>query len=448
MQYLVVSFLKWVATSCGMWGSLTYLSTPSFAAKFPRVDLQVAVVHQVHPVPLDRRALVARQVHRVQVAHRDRSAAVDPLVLIPEADLDPKEALAPPDKAAAQGAADTLDPVATQAAAAPPARAAHRVALVPVAALVRPGVAAPRAAQGHRAHLAHLAHLGRQVRLERAAVHRVDPVVLGRQVRVVHRGAARRGVDPRAVAHQVARGQKAALVPVAHRAPSLLGAVARAAAVRKVDREVSPDPALNPALNPARSRARSRARNPDRSQVRSQVRKAAANHQDPDHRAPVVAVQARVVPSPAALVPAVPAPAASRQAEATAADPVRADRDLAPDRAVVLVQAPAAKVRAVSAQAALVPAVSAARGNRMDRAATVVAPRMAVAARVQQAVAVARAITNGMDSVGLPSACPTRALLRWDRFKRSAFAPETSRRVPAHTWAKPSTQDAKRGRYE
>ena len=219
---------------------------------------------------------------------------------------------------------------------------------------------------------------------------------------------------------------------MAHRAPSLLGAVARAAAVRKVDREVSPDPALNPALNPARSRAR----------------KAAANHQDPDHRAPVVAVQARVVPSPAALVPAVPVPAASRQAEATAADPVRADRDLAPDQAVVLVQAPAAKVRAVSAQAVSVPVALVVPGNRTDRVAIVVDPRGAVAARVQQAVAVARAITNGMDSAGLPSACPIRALLRWDRFKRSAFAPETSRRVPAHTWAKPSTQDAKRGRYE
>jgi hypothetical protein len=232
--------------------------------------------------------------------------------------------------------------------------------------------------------------------------------------------------------HQVARGQKAALVPVAHRAPSLLVAVARAAAVRKVDREVSPDPALNPALNPARSRAR----------------KAAANHQDPDHRAPVVAVQARVDPSPAALVPAVPVPAASRQAEATAADPVRADRDLAPDQAVVLVQAPAAKVRAVSAQAVSVPVALAVPGNRTDRVAIVVDLRGAVAARVQQAVAVARAITNGMDSVGLQLACPIRALLRWDLSKRSAFAQETSQQVPAHTWAKPSTQDAKRGRYE
>ena len=442
MQYLVVSFLKWVATSCVMWGSLTYPSTPSFAASFPRVDLRGAVVHRAHLAPLDLRALVARQVHRVQAARQDRVAAVDPPVRIPEADLDPKEALAPPDKAAAQGAADTLDPVATQAVADRRARVARRVALVPVVALVRPGAAAPRAAQAHRAHLA---HLGRQVRLERAAVHRVDPVVLGRRVRVVHRGAARRGVDPRAVAHQVAvhqvaRGQKAALVPVAHRAPSLLGAVARAAAVRKVDREVSPDPALNPALNPARSQARSQARNPDR----SQVRKAAANHQDPDHRAPVVAVQARVDPSPAALVPAVPVPAASRQAEATAADPVRADRDLAPDQAVVLVQAPAAKVRAVSAQAVSVPAVSAARGNRTARVGTVVVPREAVAALAQQVVAVVRAITNGMDSVGLPSACQIHALLRWDHSKQSAFALETSQRVQARSWARPFTQDAKR----
>jgi len=86
MQYLVVNFLRWVATSCVMWGSQTYLSTPSFAAKYRRVDLPVAVAHLAHPVPLDRRARVARQVHRVQAAPRDRTAAVVPPVPAPEAE--------------------------------------------------------------------------------------------------------------------------------------------------------------------------------------------------------------------------------------------------------------------------------------------------------------------------------------------------------------------------
>ena len=412
MQYLVVSFLKWVATSCGMWGSLTYLSTPSFAAKFPRVDLRVAVVHQVH---------------RVQVAHRDRSAAVDPLVLIPEADLDPKEALAPQDKAVAQGAADTLDPVDPPAAAAPPARAAHRVALVPVAALVRPGVAAPRAAQGPQDHLAH-----RELRdpLARAAVHRVDPVVLVRQVRVVHLAAARRGVDPLAVAH---------------RAPNLPGAVVRAAAVRKVDQEVSPDRDLNP----ARSRDRNQAPNPDR----SQVRKAAANHQAPDHQDPVVA----------ALDPAVPAPAASHQAEATAADPVRADRDLAPDQAALLVQVQAASApvvsapvasaqavsaQAVSAQAVSVPVALAVQGNRMARVAIAVARRAAAAALVQPVVAAARVTTSGTGLAGWPLMCRTHASFGSARFRRYAFARGMSRPALARMSDKPFTQDASKVRYD
>jgi hypothetical protein len=96
----------------------------------------------------------------------------------------------------------------------------------------------------------------------------------------------------------------------------------------------------------------------------------------------------------------------------------------------------------------LVPAESVARGNRTDQVATVVAPREAVAARVQQVVAVARAITNGTDSVGLPSACPIRALLRWDPFKRSVSALETSQRVLVRTWAKLSTQDARKVWHE
>ncbi len=391
---------------------------------------------------------MVRQVPRVQAARRDRVAAVDPPVLIPEADLDPKVALDPPDKVVAQGAADTLAQVAPQAAAAPPARAAHRVALVPVAALVRPGVAAPRAAQGPQDHLAH-----RELRdpLARAAVHRVDPVVLVRQVRVVHLAAARRGVDPLAVAHraavhQVARGPRAALAPVAqadqaaHRAPNLPGAVVRAAAVRKVDQEVSPDRDLNP----ARSRDRNQAPNPDR----SQVRKAAANHQAPDHQDPVVA----------ALDPAVPAPAASHQAEATAADPVRADRDLAPDQAALLVQvqaasapvvsAPVASAQAVSAQAVSVPVALAVQGNRMARVAIAVARRAAAAALVQPVVAAARVTTSGTGLAGWPLMCRTHASFGSARFRRYAFARGMSRPALARMSDKPFTQDASKVRYD
>ena len=384
MRYLAVSFLRWVVTSCVMWGFPTYLSTPSFAASFPRAALREA--------------------------------------------------------------------------AAPPARAAHRVALVPVAALVRPGVAAPRAAQGPQDHLAH-----RELRdpLARAAVHRVDPVVLVRQVRVAHLAAARRGVDPLAVAHraavhQVARGPRAALAPVAqadqaaHRAPNLPGAVVRAAAVRKVDQEVSPDRDLNP----ARSRDRNQAPNPDR----SQVRKAAANHQAPDHQDPVVA----------ALDPAVPAPAASHQAEATAADPVRADRDLAPDQAALLVQvqaasapvasapvvsapvvsAPVASAQAASAQAVSVPVALAVQGNRMARVAIAVARRAAAAALVQPVVVAARVTTSGTGLAGWPLMCRTHASFGSARFRRYAFARGMSRPALARMSDKPFTQDASKVRYD
>ncbi len=109
MQYLAVSFLRWVVTSCVMWGFPTCQSTPLCAAKFPRVDLRAVAVHRAHPAPLDRRAQIARQVLRVQVAPRDRAEAADPLetsIL-----LDPTETQVPPAKAAAQGPADTPDPV-------------------------------------------------------------------------------------------------------------------------------------------------------------------------------------------------------------------------------------------------------------------------------------------------------------------------------------------------
>ncbi len=184
MQYLVVSFLRWVATSCVMWGSLTYLSTPSFAATYRRVDLPVAVAHQAHPVLLDRRARVARQVHRVQAAPRDRTAAVVPPVPAPEAEVDQMEAPAPQGKAAVQGLADTQDPVAPRVAVDHPVRAAHQVARVPAVARVRREVVARLAARDPQVHRV------LRDRLERAVVHQADRVVWVRPVRVAHRVVA------------------------------------------------------------------------------------------------------------------------------------------------------------------------------------------------------------------------------------------------------------------
>jgi hypothetical protein len=146
----------------------------------------------------------------------------------------------------------------------------------------------------------------------------------------------------------------------------------------------------------------------------------------------VVVVQVQAVP-----VLADQDPAASLPGAATVAV-----RDPGQDRAVVRVQVP------VRVPLVLVPAESVAQGNPTDRVATVVAPRVAVAVLVQQVVAVARATTNGTDSVGRLLGCPIRALLRWDPFKRSVSALETSQRVPAHTWAKLSTQDARKVWHE
>ena len=422
MQYLVVSFLRWVATSCVMWGSLTYLSTPSFAATYRRVDLPVAVAHQVHPVPLDRRARVARQVHRVQAAPRDRTAAVVPPVPAPEAEVDQMEAPAPQGKAAVKGLADTQDPVAPRVAVDHPVRAGHQVARVPVVARVRREVVARLAARDHQVHR------GLRDRPERAVAHQADPVVQVLPVRVAHQAAAhlgavprvvvRRGVVRRGVVHLEARGQKVALAiaglvdQVAHPVPNLPAAA---------------DPKADPGANLAL--VLTQAPNP----VRSLDHRVAASHRAraQDHRDQVVAArgQAEQVPADLALV-------ANRPVAAMEVDPVQV-------RAVVPVQVHQAMVPAV-----LVPAVSVARGNRTARVEIVVDPRGAVAARVQRVVAVARAITNGTVSVGLPLACPIRALLRWDPFKRSAFALGTSQQVPDHLLAKPFTQGAKKVWHE
>jgi hypothetical protein len=446
MQYLVVSFLRWVVTSCATWGSLSCLSTPSCAANFPLVDLREAVVHRVHPAPRARQARVAHQVHRVQAAHPDRAeAVVVPPVPVPEADR--AEAPVPPVKAGVQ------EPAGTQEAVGPLDRADLQVALAHLDQAVRQVAPVHRVVQARR--------VARDLQA-RAADHRVDP-----QVRLVHpaavlplvdrradlpavpgrkaaqaqaahpvpshRGAAVRAVvghpvaDPRAVVRQVVahretpdhqdlRAPVAQVDPAARRDRNLRGAVDRVAADRKVVQAVNRVQDLVPSL----------ALNP--------VRKAAASlqAQDLDHRDQVVVVQVQAVP-----VLADQDPAASLPGAATVAV-----RDPGQDRAVVRVQVP------VRVPLVLVPAESVAQGNPTDRVATVVAPRVAVAVLVQQVVAVARATTNGTDSVGRLLGCPIRALLRWDPFKRSVSALETSQRVPAHTWAKLSTQDARKVWHE
>jgi hypothetical protein len=201
MQYLAVTFLKWVVTSCVMWGIPTCLSMPLYAASFPQVALPEAVVQRALQAHRDHRVL---QAHRALQDHRDhrdqaaqaaqaarsarsarvaRVAAVDPPVQVPEADLDPVEVLVPSVQAVAPGPADFPAPLAIRGAldqaqvarrATPvrvafqarrvrvdrlvaqvrPAHPAHRVRLPPVAArpvVLAASVPAVLAAQAHRA---------------------------------------------------------------------------------------------------------------------------------------------------------------------------------------------------------------------------------------------------------------------------------------------------------
>ena len=410
MQYLTVSFLRWVVTSCVMSGIPTCQSTPLCAAKFPRVDLRAAAVHRAHPVPLDRRAQVARQVLRVQAAPRDRAAAADPLetsIL-----LDPTEALVPPAKAAAQGPADTPDPVALLVAAAHLAQADHREApdqAVVLALRVRVG---PLVARVPRALPAHRAHPGR---LDPAVDHQVVPAALvprARVVRPVHREV------------RADRDHLAALVPWVARDPvaQVVLAVHPVREHRAADRvavDLKAVPKVVQVANP--DRVRSPAPNPDR----SLVRKVAASLQAlaPDHRDQVVAALAQAAAVPVVLV------ANHRVVAATAAVPVRVAR--APDQGVVPVRA-----RLVSG-----PAASVARGNRTARVALAV-DRRAALVPVRRAVVVARATTNGMESAGCRSRFPIRALLPKDRYRPSVFVRAMSQRAQARLWGRPFTQDA------
>ena len=412
MQYLAVSFLRWVVTSCVMSGIPTCQSTPLCAAKFPRVDLRVAVDHPVHRAPLDRRAQVARQVLRVQAAPRDRAAAADPLetsIL-----LDPTEALVPPAKAAAQGPADTPDPVALLVAAAHPVQAVHQEVPGRVAVPARRVRVGPLVARVPRALPAHRAHLGR---LDPAVDHRVVPAALVPRVRVVrpvHLEVRADRDHQVALVHQVVQVPVAQVDPVVH--PVLdyraaAQAVVALKAVPKVDQVANRDPdrVRNPAPNPDRS--------PDR--------KAAARLQAlvPDHRDQVVAVLAQAAAVPVDLFPE----ANHRVVAATGAARVR----VAPDQEAVPFRDHLASV----------PAELVARGNRTVRAALAVA-RQAALVPVRRAVVVARATTNGMESAGCLSRFPIRALLPKDRYRPSVFVRAMSQRAQARLWGRPFTQDA------
>ena len=408
MQYLTVSFLRWVVTSCVMSGIPTCQSTPLCAAKFPRVDLRVAVDHPVHRAPLDRRAQVARQVLRVQAAPRDRAAAADPLetsIL-----LDPTEALVPPAKAAAQGPADIPDPVAHQVAAAHPVQAVHQEVPGRVAVPARRVRVGPLVARVPRDLPAHRAHPGR---LDPAVDHRVVPAALVPRVRVVrpvHLEVRADRDHQVALAPQVTRAPVAQVDPVVH--PVLDH---RAAARVAVDLKVVPK--VDQVANRDPDRVRNPAPNPDR-KVAASLRALV-----PDHRDQVVAVLAQAAAVPVDLFPE----ANHRVVAATGAARVR----VAPDREAVPFRDHLASV----------PAELVARGNRTVRAALAVA-RQAALVPVRRAVVVARATTSGMESAGCRSRFPIRALLPKDRYRPSVFVRAMSQQSPARLWGRPFTQDA------
>ncbi len=314
MQYLAASFLRWVVTSCAMWGSLTCLSTPSFAARTHRVVHRGAAAHQVRQVHQDRRGPVALRVYRVRTAVRDRSEAADPLDRALEVPLDPEEA------------------------------------------------------RDLRARAVVLAPVDHQVR--------VAP--LGR-AKVDHRSPAAARAVP---AHLVRPGLR---VPVVHRVQNHLGAVARAAADRRV----------------------------------------AANN----------LARAQVLRDPAAVTLVQVAPEIVDQVQA--ADPLETATAVVQDRVDLDLALEADPVRApvASVQAALV-----APGNLTDQAVLAV-QHQAAAALVRRAVAVARVTSSGMAIPGLGWVCPTRVFHRTDHFTQHAFARAQSRAVRVRSLGKFSTQD-------
>jgi len=412
MRYPAVSFLRWVVTSCVMWGMTACPSTPSFAASNPRVAHPGVVDRPVHRVPLDRRALAARLARRVQVAPRDRAVAAGPLetsIL-----LDPTEALVPPGKAAAQGPADTPDRAVALAAVDRRDRVDRLVAPDRVALLARREAVVPRVARVLQARRVLRARLAIRVPV---VVRPVVPAALVPRDRAAHRarlvppgadrpGADRLEADLQVVAHRVARD-------LADQVVAARVAVDRPAVVHRVDRKAAHRVGL--AANPVR------VRNQVHSRALDPARKVEASHQVPvpDHQDKAVADLDQ-----AALVPAVQVLVASHPVEVPAADqdPVDLVRGVDPD------------------PAELAPVVSVARVNRMDRAVQVVVFQEA-ADRAPRVVVAVPAITSGTESAGFQCQFPIRASSRTDRSRQSAYAQETSQPVRVPTSVKSFTRD-------
>ena len=349
-----------------MSGTPTCPFTPSFAAINPRVVHRGAVDHPAHRVLLDRRALAARLARRVQVAPRDRAAAG---ILVPDLEvvLDPVDQDHPPGKAEALDPAGTPGRAATRAAADRRDQAAAREAPVQVVVPV------------HQALVGHLAVPEVPAARELPAVDQAEPLAF--QVELVppdqvdrdQNHQAHRAVPDLVATPDLQVVQDPVVLP-AHQALAALVPLIR------VDRRAPPDPldraARQDQVVPAEPGARVvRVAPPDRNprdradRVLNLVRKVAVSHRGLAHRCQ-------------ALVVRFPAPESNHRVS-RAAEQVLSDLD------------PVLQDR-VAREAQEVPVVRAHPGNHPVRA--VLDP----AARVHQAIAVARATTSGTGWGGIP----------------------------------------------
>jgi hypothetical protein len=350
MQFLVVNSLRWAVTLCTMWGLTCCRFMQSSVVRYPQADHPAVAVRRAHQAPLDRRAQVARQVLRVQVAPRDRAEAVDHL---DQENLDPAEAPDPPAQAGAQGPADTLDPVVHQVAVDHLVRAAHRVARDRVVARDHQ---VPRVQADPPAALDHRDHQDRRARQD-PVEHRANQVAL----------------DHRDPADQVPNLRVHLGVPVQ--------------AVRQVHRV-------------ARAQAAPRA-HPDRAALEARVQ---VGHLElPDHRVQAEALDpvARADPVDQAVPPDHP----DRNLLALAV------RVLSPDpKAAVSHQVLAPRVKAlVYPDRFLVPAQA---SNHLESPVVELAPAVLVQADRAQAVPVAREVpVNHRDPVGWDQAVRARAAI-------------------------------------
>ena len=425
MQYLVASFLRWVVTSCAMWGLPTCLSTPSFVARSHQV------VPRGLPVHRDRQG-VALRVHRVRAAVQDRSEAVDPQDQALETALDPEEAR------------DNLEKVVVQV----PAVRVPAAHLAPVVLLGRAEVDR-RVQAAAQAVLDQVVHPAHQVRTDPLELVRLDhraALVLVKVRRAdraawAHRAPPARQ-DPRAT--RVHKAVLALVAPVApvdqatpvqmdHRVQSHLGVVAQVVAVHRVDlaadqvrvRNLARNPDHSPDPNLARSQVLNRARSQVLNRAPNLDHKAVANHraQVPVHRDPAVVAPDQAAPDQAVQ-------AANPLVAATAVVQAPVAHDLARDPEAGPVQVPVA-----SAPAALV-----ARGNRRVQVVPAVPHRAAVVLD-RRAVAVVPVSSHGMANLGLLWEFPIPAFHKSDHSVRRALAMAPFQAVPVRSSAKSSTQD-------